>query len=255
MHAVARRVGELALHDLERGTVPSIRAWSGNRANASRSGGGPGVGQCHEGLRERATGRDRGDEVAQSVGPRGLQLAEPRGAPAAEVRPREQRRPRPPGRARPARCRSRRRSRRTRPPRPPASRRRTGAGSAGRPACASQSCADRRRRRGTRPAAEGHRLADDEPGERARRTPRSRARRASVMRPAPRRQDVVQRPAHPARGRAGSPATPGARPSIAAGSPIDVADEERLDGEVVAERGDDGGDLHHLTADARRRRC
>ena len=39
--AVARRVGELVLHDLERGPVPTMRARCGKRANASRNGSGP----------------------------------------------------------------------------------------------------------------------------------------------------------------------------------------------------------------------
>ena len=88
-HAIARRVGEILLHELERRARCRARVRAaGNRANATRSARRAGRGEVGHGLRERAPGRDRRHEIAQPVGPRRLHLAHARAAAGGRSTPR-----------------------------------------------------------------------------------------------------------------------------------------------------------------------
>ncbi len=207
-----------------------------------------GLGQRHERVPERTTGRERRGDVAQAVGPCRLQLAQPRDASTAEVGAREHRRraPRAPGR--PARCRSRSRWRRTRRRRPRAIRARTEpARRAPRPGRATGEPSSRRCPPASNSAARpaGRRGVPRA----ARRTRRPRGRRAGSRRAphAPRAPRAL--PASLTRSRRVA-SDGGSAPVHRSGARRCVSHEQRLDGEVVAQRGDHGGDLDHTPPNA-----
>ena len=184
--------------------MPSIRARSGKRANASRRAAGPVSARVVSAWlsdRPAAIGRD---DVAEPVGPRGLHLAQAHDPAATEVGARDRRGRAPRVRPRRARCRSGSRSPRTRPPRRQPSPPRTARASPGRRPGASHSCGD-----GPRRGAWGQRRNSTGcPTRRAatsaQHTPTASA-ASSVMRHAPGRQ-----------GRRGAGRLPGRRSSLVA---------------------------------------
>ena len=126
-HPIAGGVGELGLHHLERrDRAEHPRAASGSELKAARRGGGPVSASVTSACPTRTAGGQRRADVAQSVGPRGLQLPHAARGVDGRSRPGAASPPPPRARVRPARCRSRSRSPRTRRGRPRATRTRTG---------------------------------------------------------------------------------------------------------------------------------
>ena len=256
-HTVARRVGEVLLHDLERGNRAEHPGESGNRANASRSGAGPEVRERGQRLRERSAGGDGGDEVAQPVGPGRLHLA--------ERAPSDGGRSTPPGASAtpPAGTSAtsgvpvtRQTTTKATAPAPSAVEPRTARGVSPTPAWSSHSCraADLRARSGagarTRGAPRSTNPASEEAGRRRR---GAAARRVTPVGPRPRGCRAGVQPL--GRDRSTRLEAPGSAPVHRAGRPSAAADEDRLDREVVAQRGHDGDDLDAPRGGSPRPRC
>ena len=252
MHAVARRVGELFLHHFERGARCRASAREiGKRANATRSGAGPGARQLTSACAQRTTGGDRRDEVAQAVGPRRLHLAQPQWRDAGRSTRAGATPTATAGRVRRAAVPV------DEPPRDERDHRRAAIDAAqncsGRertPACVSHSCcaAHRpdaaRRQRATRGVMTGEcaggEIAEDPDTASAARSVIAATPAATIAR-------ACAPPWH-ARRAARRGATAGRR-STPVARPIAIAHEQRLDREVVAQRRDDRGDLHDLASE------